>query len=512
MEWELLSDQPLSHKLIKKWSWLYLFMIITAPVSYIIRVIVSNELPVSDVGIFYSIIWFIMLISLYNDLWLTEALQYYLPKYRIQGKYNEYKTILYFTLIIQIVSWILISCIIYFWANWLAINHFRSPESAIIIKTLCRYFIWINFLQVFSSVYISFQDALYSSLNDFFRVYGILAFTLLFFISGSLTIQNFSIWWIAGMGAWLVASSVIFLKKYWKTLTRGTIERSQNLLKTQLKYAFWIFLWANVMNLLWQIDQQLVINFLWPVQAWYYSNYISLTVMYFVLVMPILWLLFPLVTELITKEKYKELEMLQNIIYKYFSLFVLTISGIFFTLWPVIATILYGVKFTYSGYLITYSAPFLIFHVLFCINYGILAGLGKAKERVKILWRALLINIILNVVLILGFGLWLIGAVTSMVIAWIIIFTLSFNVVNKNQKIWFDWNFLLYNLAIIIWLSLIIWYLKDGIFIIENIDRWNNVIKLAIILLIYYWIIGWVNYKSFVLLWKEVRKLKNILK
>ncbi|EKD24790.1 MAG: polysaccharide biosynthesis protein CapF [uncultured bacterium (gcode 4)] len=506
-EGELLADQPLSHKLIKKWGRLYLFMIVTAPIWYIIRVIISNQLPVADVGLFYSIIWFILLISLYHDLWLTEALQYYLPRYRIQKKYNEYKTILYLTLIVQVITWIGVACIIYFWANRLAVHHFHSPEAVGIIKTLCRYFIWINFLQVFNSVYIAFQDTLYSSLTEFFKVYGILAFTLFFWLSHSLTIENFSMWWISGVGIGLVASSIIFFKKYWKTLKRWTIERSQNLVKTQFKYAFWIFLWANVMTLLGQVDQQMVINFLWPTQAGYYSNYLSLMTMYLVLIAPLLSLLFPLVTELITKNRDKELEMLQNLLYKYFSLVVLTISGILFALWPVIATILFWSKFTYSGHLISYSAPFLVLHVLFSINYGILAGLGKVKDRVKILWRALWVNIILNILLILVFKMWLIGAVIAMIAGWIILFLLSFRIINKHQKIDFDWRFLFNNLVIILWFSLLLYYFQDRIFVLENVYRWKNIVNLMIILLVYYWIIWGVNYKSFVLLWKEIKKL-----
>lgn len=511
-ELDLLADQPLSHKLIKKWSRLYLFMILTAPVSYIIRVIISNELPVADVGLFYSIIWFIILISLYHDLWLTEALQYFLPRYRIQKKYNNYKTILYFTLIVQVITWIVIAWIIYFWANRLAVNHFHSPEAVGIIKTLSRYFIWINFLSVFNSVYIAFQDTLYSSLTEFFKVYGILAFTVFFWVSHGLTIQSFSMWWISGVGIGLVASSIIFFKKYWKTLKLWTIQRSKNLVKTQLKYAFRIFLWANVITLLGQVDQQLVINFLWPIQAGYYSNFLSLTTMYYVLVMPLLSLLFPLVTELITKEKHKELGMLQNILYKYFSLFVLTISGLFFALWPIIATVLYGSKFTYSGHLISYCAPFLVLHVLFCINYGILAGLGKVKDRVKILWMALWVNIILNVVLIIGFKMWLTGAVIAMIAGRIILFFLSFRVVNKHHKIDFDWKFLLRNLVIILWFSLILYYIQDRVFVLENIYRWKNIINLMTILLVYYGIIWRINYKSFVLLWKEVKKLRGFIK
>jgi len=510
MEGEFLVDQPLSHKLIKKWSWLYLFMILTAPIWYIIRVIISNQLPVADVGLFYSIIWFIILISLYHDLWLTEALQYYLPKYRIQKKYNDYKTILYLTLIVQVITWIIIAWIIYFWANWLAINHFHSPEAVGIIKTLCRYFIWINFLQVFNSVYIAFQDTLYSSLTEFFKVYGILAFTLFFWLSHSLTIQTFNMWWISGVGIGLIASSIIFFKKYWKTLKHWTIERSKNLVKLQFKYAFRVFLWANVWVLLWQIDQQLVINFLWPIQAGYYSNYLSVTTMYIVLTTPLLSLLFPIVTELITKRKHKELEILQNLLYKYFSLLVFTISGLFFALWPVIATILFGEKFTYSWYLISYSAPFLILHVIYCINYGILAGMGKVKDRVKILWWALLINIILNVVLILVFKIWLVGAVIAVIAWWFVLFFLSFKIVNNHQKINIDWIFLLKNLAIIILCTLIIYYFQNHVFVLENNYRWENIKRLFIILLAYYWIIWGFNYKSFVLLWKEVKKLRNL--
>ncbi|MDP2670824.1 MAG: hypothetical protein Q8O99_08300 [bacterium] len=53
------------------------------------------------------------LISLYNDLGLTEALQYYLPKYRIEKKYNEYKTILLSTLGIQVISGFVIAGILF---------------------------------------------------------------------------------------------------------------------------------------------------------------------------------------------------------------------------------------------------------------------------------------------------------------------------------------------------------------------------------------------------------------
>jgi O-antigen/teichoic acid export membrane protein len=75
-----------------------------APIGYIIKVLISNTMSIEDVGIFYSVLGLIMLVSVYNDLGLTEALQYFLPKYWIEKKHNHYKTIIYLTRIIQFIT------------------------------------------------------------------------------------------------------------------------------------------------------------------------------------------------------------------------------------------------------------------------------------------------------------------------------------------------------------------------------------------------------------------------
>lgn len=146
-------------------------MIFTAPVGYIIKVIISNSLSVEDVGIFYSVLGFIMLVSTYHDLGLTEALKYFLPKYWIEKKYDEYKTTIILTLIAQIIIGTLIAIVIYFGADRLAINHFRSIEATQIIKTLARYFIGVNFIGVFLSVYTAFQDTIAYSILEATRLY-----------------------------------------------------------------------------------------------------------------------------------------------------------------------------------------------------------------------------------------------------------------------------------------------------------------------------------------------------
>jgi Na+-driven multidrug efflux pump len=72
---------------------------------------------------------------------LTEALQYFLPKYWIKKEYSHYKTAIYFTLLVQLLFGSALALLMYWGADWLAIHHFKSPQAASVLKTLCWYFV-----------------------------------------------------------------------------------------------------------------------------------------------------------------------------------------------------------------------------------------------------------------------------------------------------------------------------------------------------------------------------------
>jgi hypothetical protein len=49
MQKNILQQETLSHKLISKGFWAYVFVIFTAPLGYLIRLLASNTLSVADV-------------------------------------------------------------------------------------------------------------------------------------------------------------------------------------------------------------------------------------------------------------------------------------------------------------------------------------------------------------------------------------------------------------------------------------------------------------------------------
>lgn len=233
--------------------------------------------------------------------------------------------------------------------------------------------------------------------------------------------------------------------------------------------------------------------------------------MYLLITSPLLALIFPIVNELIQKNDHPKFALFQNIFYKYFSLLGVSLGGLFLVLWEVIAVVFFGEKFLYSWTLVSYLGPFLIFSILYGINYGIMAWLGKVKQRVKILAWGLLVNIILNLVLIVWLGWWLIGAVVAIAASWIVLWGFSLYEIHSFQKIDFDWKFFGKNTVVTVILCIFIHFVSSKVFVFQDAMRLTNLWYLLAIGIVYYCIIAAVNYKTIQALIREVKAMRSIV-
>lgn len=503
----LLKEETLAKKLITKWSLVYIFSFLIAPSGYFIRVLASNTLSVEEIWIFYSILGLIGILAAYNDLGLTEALQYFLPKYWIEKKYDHYKTIWVLTFIMQLLSWIIIWGWLWLGADWLAQHYFHASYATDILKLFSLYFLIINFFQAFWSVYTAFQDVLYEKIIEITRMYSVLGFTVVFWLTQSLDVTKLSYAWLGWLGLGLLLSLSLFIFKYLKTFKLGKIVLDRWLLKKQCSYAFRVFLGMNAGILLWQVDQQMIVVLLWPESAWYYANYLSLFNLYGIFIFPFTALLFPIATELISKKQKEKITLLLSILYKYFTVFWLFIGGILVALWPVIAWVLYGPNFIYSWTLISYAGIFVVLNIIIVINFGILAGMGKVRERVKIIAIALAINIVGNLILMLGFGWGLIGAIIATVLWWLTMVILTTQLVRKEYVFTMDWMFIIRNSIIVLLLSGWLRYAQYLFDRWQDISRFVRVGYLMILVGSYACVLLLFNYKSIVMLWKEIKSL-----
>ena len=79
--------------------------------------------------------------------------------------------------------------------------------------------------------------------------------------------------------------------------------------------------------------------------------------------------------------------------------------------------------------------------------------MGKVKERVKIIAIALAINIVGNLIFMLGFGWGLVGAIIATVLGWLSMVILTTQLVRIEYIFTVDWIFIIRNSISVLLLS-----------------------------------------------------------
>lgn len=160
----------------------------------------------------------------------------------------------------------------------------------------------------------------------------------------------------------------------------------------------------NISLILSQIDAQIVTGMLGTEAHGYYSNYLSIMTLPFLLLSPIISFLFPVFTELHTRGNREKIHTLYKTMTLVMIILSIWITGFLWQNGTRLAEILFSEEYIRSGIILQYSIPFLIFNLLNQINFQLLAGIGRAWSRTVSFALVLPINIALNIILIPLYG------------------------------------------------------------------------------------------------------------
>ena len=510
MENKLLKEESLSYKLISKWFRAYVFVIFTAPLGYLIRLVASNTLSVADVWIIYWVISLFWLLSSYNDLWLTESMQYFLPKYWLEGKKWQIKNTIWLSFFMQLVTWIIIFCLLFFNAERLAIHHFHAVEATNVIKIMSLYFLWTNLSQVCNSIFVAFQDTFNSWLIQFSNMFSVFIFSIIFRVFASFNVSRFALARIIWVAMWISIWLIQLFRKYNYLLKLPREEIDKNLISRQFKYAFWVFLTTNISTLLGNVDQQLVLNRLWAESSWYFTNMLSLLMIFFSIIGPFLALLFPVTTELSTRKEKEKFKILESMMYTHFAFLAIVMWWIFLVFWQEISVLLYGEKFRFSWELLQILWPCLIFNCLSSLNFYLLAWLWKIKQRFMILLISLIVNVSCNILVLFVLNLDLHAVITVLALSRIVQFIWWVIYIKKQYPFNFDRKFFFKN-VLIVWILCLIfrWIKNNSELFYPDQNRRQLLFMLAGICMIYVWIIAWFNRWKIKSLRNEIQKVRK---
>ena len=109
-----IHQESLTHKFVRRGAWLYFFAFLSGPIGYAIKIIISHDLSVSELGILYGTLSFILLIGSVNDLGMVESLNYFVPKFLAKNNLIQVKNYFGYAFLSMAAMSLLTSLLLYF--------------------------------------------------------------------------------------------------------------------------------------------------------------------------------------------------------------------------------------------------------------------------------------------------------------------------------------------------------------------------------------------------------------
>lgn len=500
------SHSSLAEKFLKKWFWLLGLSFLIWPIGYLVKITISSELSVEEVGILYWIISLITILIGYNDFWITESLKFFVPRYYEEKRFDKIKTILALWFLTQLSSSLLLTLFFFFWADFLWTHYFHNAKAIESIKIFSFFFIWINIFQLLNTFFLAVQNTFLYRFSELIRIGVVLLWTAWIFFTNSGSLINYTYSRILWLYFGIIFTIVIFITKYYfKYLKNSSILKDKKFIKEVLSYAILVLVGSQAGTILSQIDMQMIIYILWVKDAWYYTNYLSLIWVFFIFIWPLFTFLLPVFSELSAKKQIDTLKSLKSELSHIFLFFWISYATFCFIFWSNIAYILFWEKFIFSWEILKFSMPFLAFNFILQVNFNLLAWLWKVKERIKILSYWILLNCILNYVLIKIMGVSWAALATGFWWLYIVFAT--------ERILWKDFQFQIdvYLLAKNICVFIATWYFFK-VYASQYFSLTSRAQDLGVLILfIWLWTIMYIliNYKFFHSVFQNIKKLKK---
>lgn len=448
-----MSDSNFFSRLLRKNIWIYFFSFLIAPTGYIVKITISNSVSVEELWVLYAVMSLMTILGSYNDFGMTESLNYFLPEHIHKKNKREITNTLSIALFSNFITSTILSLILFFSAHWLSLHYFRSEIAETLIQILVVQFFAQNLFTTLNTFFQSIQDTKLQKSVDFFRMVFLMILVYILWFIDLGTVQYYAGAWSVSILFWLLLSAVLLFVKYRSYfILSGWIFTFESYKKI-FKYAIWVMMSANVGMLLSQIDMQMVVYFLWPKDAGFYTSYLSLIRIPFLFLLPWVYFLFPVFSDLLKRNEIEKVYNIRTFVYELFSILWVIMTSFFILFWSDLTLALFGPWFETSGKILLYSSPFLLFNFLLQIDFQILSASGKPKVKMYILFAGVVLNIITNYIFLHLW--WVVGSAFSSGFGWLFIWLLSFHATRKFRSV-FRWWLFFYNILGFALLSIIL--------------------------------------------------------
>jgi O-antigen/teichoic acid export membrane protein len=403
--------------------------------GYLTRLFLARNFSVEEFGLMYGVIAFINFFQLFYYLGLNNAIVKFVAEFKTKNKKYKIRQTLFTSMISQFALTLPISICIILFRKELSIYFFKSELASLMI-IIGSIYLLLSPLGLIKEYFRGLQNMKLYSLfdivqNSFTLIISILAY---YFLNTKLKVNglilSFALYYLVLFGiyiSYLLKEKILSIKLF-----------NLNLSKKMLKFGIPLVLSAVLSMFFGKIDVMLITFFKGLTEVGYYNVSIPTIGGIFGILGACGLVFFPVVSELLAKNKKKQLIVTTDRIIKYILIVGFPIMFFIIGNSKEIISILFGNKYKEAFLAMIFYSPMIILAPLNKIFAPILMSLNKTKVLAKNSMIVIFIDFIGNVLLIMPYGL--VGVVSSSVIAYLILVVLNATHVKKHIKIKFPFE------------------------------------------------------------------------
>ncbi len=410
---------------------LYLLTMLGGLLGYLVRILFARELTVSEYGLFYAVYALVFFFAPFRDLGLTESMLFYVNKYLVKNDKKRIKEVVLISLIPQLILGVALGVIFILSSHFLAVHYFKDIIAQRIIIIFAILFSFQTLLPTISYLF----DALHEFTTE--KVLNVSLMTLVFVFSLILFQElpknlvpplSYLFGYVVTI---IIAYFILFKRHSFFIKEKAVIEKA--LIKKMFNYALPI-LFSTGAGIILGYSDMILLTYLKGVKfVGLYNIALPCLNAIVLLLIPLSHVLFPIISRSYHSKNHKRIKSILKIIYDNILIFTLPLGLMFFAFAPLIIKILFGAKYVAASNALRIFSLFFIFMAVRSINFSIIAGIGKPKERSIILYYGAGFNVIMDLLLIPKFGIS--GAAFATGLGYLLMAYLTFRLINKHYPV-----------------------------------------------------------------------------
>lgn len=431
-------------KAVKSTLIIYLFAVIGSIFAYLVRILFAHNMSVAEYGLFFAALGLISLVFTFKDLGYGAAVIRFIPEFQIKKQGVNIKSGIVFAFIIQLVYSIIGLVVFFIIADLLATYYFHDALAVNLIKILVVWQLFNVIINCLIQGFLGFQRFFLWAAINHLSMLAIFILSVIFFNLG----VGYTTPALAYMIYPIIFSIIfvpIFLTKVYPGFLKEKVNISKKLIKKLTKFSIPQILSNSSSMIMGFIDTIMLTVMVGVTGVGIYHVAMPTSRLTIFFGDGLSTFLMPFVAELWTKKHMKHLVEGISLIYKYIFMLIVPIVFIIFAFSDLIIKLLFGADYILADRPLKILIFGMVAFTIFIINSAILLGINKPKINAKILFIAVIFNVIANFVLISLFDVT--GAALATTLSFILLLFLSLYYVRKFIKI---------KIPIVYWLKIIL--------------------------------------------------------